>query len=1254
MVGRSTTKKALLANLALGTILLFVTSCGAPADPLLSIKTKDISEHETATDTVRCEPSCEEKECGPDGCAGSCGECGDGFECQEGKCLETAECIIGEPCDDNDPCTRDDLCSEDGCTGTLYQCDDGKECTENICDGMGDCITKILPGSCYINGVCSLDGDPRPGNLCMECMPSVTKSDWSNDDTNECDDEDLCTTDDYCMDGGCVPGSTMLECEDENPCTADDCDPVTGCIFTNLDDACDDGDACTESDACVDGECLGQQLDCDDDNECTSDSCAPETGCIFEVTEGFCDDGDLCTMDDYCEGGTCESGFTEMECDDGNVCTTDSCDFNVGCLNEANSLACDDGNACTVGDVCEDSVCLAGPEQLTCESINVCMSASCVPTEGCVNTPVDGDCDDQNDCTMDDHCESGNCVSGEQLMDCNDSDPCTNDFCDPVNGCFYQFNSEPCSDDNECTEADTCTDGSCLGQVIICNDTNPCTDDTCNPSHPGGCVFSANDSPCDDGSKCTLGDGCVDGDCVAGAGALYCDDSKQCTADSCDPEVGCVHTNLEGDCDDGNQCTAGDFCQSSDCQTGPDAVDCDDGNICTNDVCNPTEGCLHSNNALDCNDGNECTLGDKCSGSKCVPGQQGPDCEDGNLCTSDLCDPAVGCINSPTNDLCDDGNICTDGDYCAGGKCLAGADQEDCDDGDDCTDDTCHPEFGCLNLFNESPCNDGDECTEKDFCVFGECLGQTKTCNDAEICTDDSCDSNQPGGCIYTPNNVACDDADPCSLGDTCIGGTCMSGLGELECDDSNPCTDNVCTSMLGCEYPPIIAFCDDNEICTVDDYCSNGECLSGQNVCECKITPDCEELEDGNLCNGSLVCNASDPNPANWECVVDPVTIVVCDDSADTECELAQCKAGTGNCIMVPVNENGNCDDESVCTTVDHCLGGACVGAELLDCNDDKECTDDYCHPSDGCQTSQVDNETPCGQVGYACLGGECLPCTPACDNKECGSDGCGGSCGSCSDDEVCNQEGLCVPNCEECAPWQDCVDGVCEDPPSMGNCPNGGAMLSADCQGAPTDGCCSGEDGQDLYYCGYWWDCPGIYEYCLCHVECASWSVCSYDSWGDDFSCLFPPAKSDPQGNLFCDWWPCEPDCAGKECGSDGCGGSCGDCPNNFDCENGVCEYQKLETCNGSQTPSYDSCEGLTYYGCCDSDGRLLYCSGGELYCIDCAGVSPHCGYDWDAEWYDCGTSGGSGPDWDKACPACIPKCPVGYSCIAGECVN
>ncbi len=64
---------------------------------------------------------------------------------------------------------------------------------------------------------------------------------------------------------------------------------------------------------------------------------------------------------------------------------------------------------------------------------------------------------------------------------------------------------------------------------------------------------------------------------------------------------------------------------------------------------------------------------------------------------------------------------------------------------------------------------------------------------------------------------------------------------------------------------------------------------------------------------------------------------------------------------------------------------------------------------------------------------------CTPACEGKECGDDGCGGSCGSCSEEEKCNslgkcyKEDTCTPNCA----GKECGDNGCGG--SCGTCGSG-----------------------------------------------------------------------------------------------------------------------------------------------------------------------------------------------------------------------
>jgi hypothetical protein len=96
------------------------------------------------------------------------------------------------------------------------------------------------------------------------------------------------------------------------------------------------------------------------------------------------------------------------------------------------------------------------------------------------------------------------------------------------------------------------------------------------------------------------------------------------------------------------------------------------------------------------------------------------------------------------------------------------------------------------------------------------------------------------------------------------------------------------------------------------------------------------------------------------------------------------------------------------------------------LDCDDGNPCTSDSCSdfffdyeggettPETQCLHAfddllQCDDGDP-STVNY-CKAGVCVACSPDCQGKECGDDGCGGTCGTCSDAQTCNEEGKCVP---------------------------------------------------------------------------------------------------------------------------------------------------------------------------------------------------------------------------------------------------
>ena len=289
----------------------------------------------------------------------------------------------------------------------------------------------------------------------------------------------------------------------------------------------------------------------------------------------------------------------------------------------------------------------------------------------CEIIPVDDglECGDAGLCSGVSSCVGGECVA-EGATSCDDDNPCTTDGCDPNSGCVNTFNQKPCDDGTVCTVGDSCKQGDCIGEQLNCDDGNPCTDDSCDPET--GCDSTVREGECSDGNACTATDTCVDGVCVKGE-PLNCDDEEPCTTDTCDVLTGCIHDIVDGDCDDGNACTSDDSCKEGSCLGS--VVVCDDGNVCTSDYCDPESGCVFQANALKCNDGDACTLNDQC----CFDGLG--DCEPGT-CVPGVPDP----LCCETDEECDDEDLCT-GDTCVTGYCAFKP--FDCDDGFPCTADAC-------------------------------------------------------------------------------------------------------------------------------------------------------------------------------------------------------------------------------------------------------------------------------------------------------------------------------------------------------------------------------------------------------------------------------------------------------------------------------------------------------------------------------------------------------------------------------------
>ena len=198
-----------------------------------------------------------------------------------------------------------------------------------------------------------------------------------------------------------------------------------------------------------------------------------------------------------------------------------------------------------------------------------------------------------------------------------------------------------------------------------------------------------------------------------------------------------------------------------------------------------------------------------------------------------------------------------------------------------------------------------------------------------------------------------------------------------------------------------------------------------------------------------------------------------------------------------------GSCGE---CGPAQSCEAGTCTDIELDCCaaHDGTgcvvvgECQECVCGIDDFCCASQWDDA--CAGIAAASCGDECgCECVPQCDGAVCGSDGCGGSCG-------------------ECPEGQGCASGACIQVPA--DC----------CSAAETPGCATSEDCQE----------------CVCGAD----DFCCTGQWDD----LCAQAATTGCAEA-CECQACVPDCAGKLCGADGCGGSCGECAEGLSCVAGVC---------------------------------------------------------------------------------------------------
>jgi len=123
------------------------------------------------------------------------------------------------------------------------------------------------------------------------------------------------------------------------------------------------------------------------------------------------------------------------------------------------------------------------------------------------------------------------------------------------------------------------------------------------------------------------------------------------------------------------------------------------------------------------------------------------------------------------------------------------------------------------------------------------------------------------------------------------------------------------------------------------------------------------------------------------------------------------------------------------------------------------------------GCTSSCVGLECGddgCGGTCGSCTTGTCASgtcsCTPNCTGRTCGDDGCGGSCGTCT-------TGTCVSGTCSCTP--NCTGRTCGDDGCGGSCGTCGSLCTDTCAYSLDFDCDDGGPFSDYSLCDLGTDC-------------------------------------------------------------------------------------------------------------------------------------------------------------------------------------
>lgn len=372
---------------------------------------------------------------------------------------------------------------------------------------------------------------------------------------------------------------------------------------------------------------------------------------------------------------------------------------------------------------------------------------------------------------------------------------------------------------------------------------------------------------------------------------------------------------------------------------------------------------------------------------------------------------------------------------------------------------------------------------------------------------------------------------------------------------------------------------------------------------------------------------------------------------AADTDCPAGsfRCDCLSHRCWAVPAGMawESNCHAGGGCATHADCGGsgwwcneGACeervprgtacaAGAaaeERCDNGVDDDC-DGAVDEWDCAGACGSDGDCPAGEA-CVCSSGACFqqwvvdavggggcgaPSSNPCFDRECGSDGSGGTCGSCPAGAVCTSQGKCnrPPNAV-----------LRFDRMSATVAAGARARFYYDVSGS------SDPDGDPLHIVEFTFNGGAVGPQSAGWIELGPGEHAVVATISDGYR-----ASDSAPVVLTISEQSCQPQCEGRECGTDRCGGRCGVCQGSTYCD----------TDKGKCVPG--ECGAVPRIGCCDGAVRRWCHLGEHLLGADCSAPgfgATTCGWDEERQVYWCGGEGEDpSGEYPRECSACARDC-------------